>query len=126
MRVRHLLVALGTALGLASCGQEAPPPVPGGSSAGPVPASSASGGDAAKGRQVYVGQCVACHNSDPAKPGPVGPAVRGASLELLAAKVVHGTYPAGYTPKQNSRVMPPRPDLAPNIPDLAAYLRQSP
>ena len=53
----------------------------------------------------------------------MGPAVKGASKALLEAKVLHGTYPAGYTPKRPTKVMPPTPALAPDIDALAAYLR---
>ena len=49
--------------------------------------------------------------------------MKGSSRELLEARVVQGNYPPGYTPKRPSKVMPPRPDLAPSIPDLAAYLQ---
>ena len=78
---------------------------------------------AERGRQVYLAQCTACHASDPAQNGPLGPALRGSSQELLEARVVRGTYPPGYTPKRPSAVMQPMPHVAPSIPDLAAYLR---
>jgi mono/diheme cytochrome c family protein len=83
------------------------------------------GGDelATRGRQVYLAQCIQCHNANPALDGPVGPAVKGASRELLEAKVLRGEYPAGYRPKRPTRVMPPQPTLAPDIPALAAYLK---
>jgi mono/diheme cytochrome c family protein len=80
-------------------------------------------GPAAKGKQIYLAQCTACHNSDPSKPGPVGPPVKGSSPELLEAKVLRGTYPPAYTPKQDTSLMQPMPHLAANIPDLSAYLR---
>ena len=86
-------------------------------------AATAAAGDPEKGRQVYLGQCVACHNRDPEKDGPLGPMVKGASRELLEARVLRAEYPAGYKPKRDSKVMPPRPDLAPSVPDLAVYLR---
>ena len=78
---------------------------------------------AERGRQVFLAQCVSCHGPDPAQAGPIGPAVKGASKELLEAKVVAGTYPAGYTPKRSTRVMLPLPALAPDVPALADYLR---
>jgi len=83
------------------------------------------GGDAlaSRGRQVYLGQCIQCHNADPASAGPVGPPVKGAARELLEAKVLRGEYPPGYTPRRPTKVMPPQPNLAPDIPALAAYLR---
>ena len=84
-----------------------------------------SGGDglANRGRQVYLAQCIQCHNANPAIPGPVGPTVKGASRELLDAKVVRGEYPPGYRPQRPTKVMPPQPALAPDIPALAAYLK---
>jgi mono/diheme cytochrome c family protein len=77
---------------------------------------------AARGRTVYLAQCTACHATDPAQPGPLGPPIKGSPRELLEAKVLHGTYPAGYTPKRTSTVMPPMPQLASSLPDLAAFL----
>lgn len=83
-----------------------------------------NGNDAAsRGKQVYLAECIACHHSDPAKDGPLGPAVKGSSQELLEARVLRGTYPPGYTPKRPTALMPPMPKLAPKIPDLAAFLR---
>jgi mono/diheme cytochrome c family protein len=84
-----------------------------------------SGGDAlvARGRQVYLAQCIQCHNANPAIPGPVGPEVKGASRELLEAKIVRGEYPPGYRPQRPTRVMPPQPTLAPDIPAIATYLK---
>jgi mono/diheme cytochrome c family protein len=78
---------------------------------------------AERGRQVYLAQCVACHNTDPAQPGPVGPPVKGAARALLEAKVLKGTYPPGHTPKRSTTVMVPLPALAPDIAALADYLR---
>ncbi len=77
---------------------------------------------AAQGHTVYLAQCTACHATNPAQAGPVGPPIKGSSRELLEAKVLHGTYPAGYTPKRTSTVMPPMPQLASSLPDLAAFL----
>jgi mono/diheme cytochrome c family protein len=71
---------------------------------------------------VYLSQCTACHAVDPAQAGPVGPELKGASRELLEAKVLRGTYPPGYTPKRPTSVMPPQPQLA-DLPALAAYLK---
>jgi mono/diheme cytochrome c family protein len=116
-------VSVSLALLLAGCGdQPAPPPAGNASAPTPTTAGVAAAGSAEKGRQVWLGQCVACHNPDPTKDGPLGPAVKGSSRELVDARVVRGEYPAGYTPKRPTKVMPPRPDLAPSVPDLAAYL----
>jgi mono/diheme cytochrome c family protein len=79
--------------------------------------------EAERGRQVYVAQCTACHATDPAQNGPLGPAVKGASRELLEARILHGAYPPGYTPKRTSAIMQPLPHLAGSLDDLAAFLR---
>ena len=50
---------------------------------------------------------------DPRTDGSLGPAVAGASLELLTARVLRAEYPAGYTPKRETRVMVPLPHLEP-------------
>jgi mono/diheme cytochrome c family protein len=106
------LAPLGALLLLAACG-ESPSSRPG----------PATGGNPDLGRQVYLGQCASCHASDPGQRGPVGPAVKGSSRELLEARLLRGTYPPGYTPKQATTVMQPMPHLAANLDDLAAYLR---
>lgn len=85
--------------------------------------TTGTGGNAAKGQQMWLAHCVACHNADPAKDGPIGPAVNGSSPALLEAKVLRGDYPPGHKPKRETKVMPPRPDLAPNLPDLVAFLK---
>ncbi|MFQ5521631.1 MAG: cytochrome c, partial [Candidatus Methylomirabilia bacterium] len=64
----------------------------------------------------------ACHNRDPARDGPLGPAIKGASRALLEAKVLRGTYPSGYTPRRTTELMAPQPQLAESIDDLAAFL----
>jgi mono/diheme cytochrome c family protein len=101
--VRRALAALVT-LALAGCGE------------------GAGGAAAARGRSVYLAQCTTCHATDPARPGPVGPPVKGASRALLEARLLHAGYPPGYTPKRRSAVMPAMPQLEASIPDLAAYL----
>jgi mono/diheme cytochrome c family protein len=92
----------------------------GGGSASGGPAGP---GDAEKGRAVYLANCAACHSTDPSRDGTLGPAIAGSSRELVEARVVHGTYPPGYTPKRPSAVMLKLPHLAPAVPDLAAYLQ---
>jgi mono/diheme cytochrome c family protein len=79
--------------------------------------------EAERGRQVYLSSCIACHNADPASPGPVGPEVKGSSQELLEAKLLRGTYPPGYKPKRPTSVMPPQAQVEKDIPALAAYLK---
>ena len=48
---------------------------------------SSKGADWQRGRAVYVANCVACHNNDPSKDGPIGPAIKGSSKELIEARV---------------------------------------
>ena len=103
--MRRLVVAALAALALAGCEQ------------------AKLSAEAERGRTVYNGQCTACHNFDPSQPGAVGPEIKGSSRELLEAKVVKGTYPPGYKPKRPTGVMPPQPQVAGDIPALAAYLR---
>ncbi len=125
MRGGGLAVLLASGVLLTACGQDekpAPTAGPTGSASSPG-AVRAAAGDPTKGQQIWLGQCVACHNPDPGKDGPIGPAVKGASKDLLEARVVHAAYPPGYKPKRETKVMPPRPDLVASIPDLAAYLR---
>ena len=88
-------------------------------------ACSDGGGDAlaGRGKQVYLAQCIQCHNANPAIAGPVGPPVKGSPRELLEAKVLRGEYPPGYAPKRPTKVMPPQPGLAPDVRALAAYLK---
>ena len=79
--------------------------------------------EAERGRQVYQSQCIACHNPDPEKAGPIGPAVKGSSADLLKAKVLQGTYPPGYAPKRPTKVMQPLPQVEKDISALAEYLK---
>ena len=78
----------------------------------------------ARGRGVYMANCIACHNPNPRKDGNVGPALYGSSEELLRARVLEIRYPPGYTPKRPTKVMPPLPHLKPEIGALHAFLNQ--
>lgn len=75
-----------------------------------------------RGRAVYLANCVACHNNDPSRDGPIGPAIRGASKDLLDARVLSTAYPANYRPKRPTKIMPQFPFLKEEIPNLTAYL----
>ena len=77
----------------------------------------------AQGAKVYKSNCTACHNMDPSKKGSLGPAIAGSSEALVEARVVHGTYPPGYTPKSDSRLMVAMPYLAKDVKALTAYLQ---
>lgn len=81
-----------------------------------------AGSPVEQGRRVYVANCIACHNMDPAKEGTLGPPVAGSSRELLEARVIQGVYPDGYAPKRDSTLMQPLPYLAGDVDALAAYL----
>ena len=85
--------------------------------------SSGPSTDAQRGQEVYMSTCIACHNADPALPGALGPPVKGASRELLEARILRADYPAGYKPKRDTRQMVAFPQLAPHIDALAAYLK---
>ena len=104
-RMRTVVVACALAVSVAGCARDTLSP------------------EAERGRQVYLAQCTACHATDPAKPGPVGPPIKGSSRELLEAKVLRGTYPPGYRPKRPTAVMPPQPQVAGDIAALTAYLK---
>ncbi|MGN6731464.1 MAG: c-type cytochrome [Candidatus Binatia bacterium] len=75
-----------------------------------------------RGRAVYLANCVACHNNDPSKEGPIGPVIKGSSRELIEAQVLSTSYPLNYKPKRPTKVMPQFPFLKDEIPYLAAYL----
>ena len=77
---------------------------------------------AQRGKAVYAANCIACHNPDPGLDGGIGPAVAGASPELLEARIMRAQYPDGYTPKQPSQVMVALPYLEGDLAALAAYL----
>jgi mono/diheme cytochrome c family protein len=80
---------------------------------------------AKRGEQVFQIHCTACHARNPAQPGPVGPPIAGASLELLQAKVLRNEYPPGYEPKRDTKAMIPLVHLEPELPALAAYLERA-
>jgi mono/diheme cytochrome c family protein len=75
-----------------------------------------------RGEQVYLNNCTACHARNPNESGPVGPPIAGSSRELLEAKVLRNEYPAGYTPKRDTKAMIPLAHLEPELPALVAYL----
>jgi mono/diheme cytochrome c family protein len=75
-----------------------------------------------RGAVIYRTNCIACHNANPNLPGSLGPAIAGAPRDLIATRVLHGAYPAGYLPKRHTHIMKPLPWLEPHIEDLAAFL----
>lgn len=80
-------------------------------------------GDAEKGKTVYNTFCIACHNPDPALAGPIGPEIKGSSRELLEARVMRGQYPDDYTPKRETKIMPPMTNLVNDIDHLTEFLK---
>ena len=76
-----------------------------------------------RGRQAYLGNCIACHNMNPALAGSLGPEVKGATRELLEARILRAEYPPGYKAKRETVLMPAQPQLAGSIADLAAFLK---
>ena len=78
--------------------------------------------DIEKGRMVYFANCVSCHNNNPKKPGSIGPAVYGVSIDVLTQKIVSGKYPENYKPRRKSKIMPPMPHLNKEIPNLHAFI----
>jgi mono/diheme cytochrome c family protein len=78
----------------------------------------------ARGKVVYLSNCIACHSTNPSAAGSQGPAVAGSSRDLLAAKILRGVYPEGYKPKRTSGAMPMLPHLEPDLDALEAYLNE--
>ncbi|HLI78913.1 MAG TPA: cytochrome c [Candidatus Binataceae bacterium] len=76
-----------------------------------------------RGRVIYMSNCVVCHNPDPNLPGSQGPDIAGSSRELVAARVLHLSYPPGYTPKRKTHAMRAIPTLAPEIDNIVAFLQ---
>ena len=76
-----------------------------------------------RGSVVYDTNCTACHAREPDKPGPVGPPIAGASLELLEAKVLRNEYPPGHTPLRDTKAMIPLVHLEKELPALHAFLQ---
>lgn len=90
-----------------------------------APAASTAVSLSARGRSVYMANCIACHNADPSKNGPIGPAVQGASLALLTKRVMEASYPEGYQPKRSTKAMAALPHLQADLPALEAFLGQN-
>lgn len=87
-----------------------------------APAKTGRAADPKRGRGIYLANCISCHNNDPSKDGPIGPGISGASQELIETRLLHASYPPGYTPKRNTKMMPAMPYLKNAIPDLVAFL----
>jgi len=76
----------------------------------------------ARGETIYKMNCISCHNPDPSKDGPTGPALKGSAFELIKARVTKAQYPEGYKPKRDTKIMPALPHLENEVPALHAFL----
>ncbi|EKO80092.1 MULTISPECIES: cytochrome c [unclassified Leptospira] len=76
-----------------------------------------------QGKGLYLTNCSACHNQNPALDGTIGPAIQDSNFELLKARIVEGTYPPGYTPKRTSRIMTKLPLTDDQIRNIEAFLK---
>lgn len=75
-----------------------------------------------QGQLVYVTNCLSCHNSDPTKPGSLGPDIAGTSIEILTIKIKGLPFPSTYVPKRTTHMMPALPFVEKDIPAIHAYL----
>lgn len=80
-----------------------------------------------RGRQLYLSNCISCHNKDPNLKGPIGPEMIDAPLEVMTSKVMTGAYPAklplGFVPKRKSKLMRKIPKLEKEIPLIYEYVQ---
>jgi mono/diheme cytochrome c family protein len=82
--------------------------------------------ETAQGEVLYATHCTACHNRNPDKDGSLGPAIKGSSLELVQARVLHGAYPPGYSPKRPTHIMQQLPLTEEDVQAIHAYLNSQP
>ncbi len=78
-----------------------------------------------RGKALYRTYCTSCHHLNPHQTLPMGPALFGSSQLLLKEKILHGTYPKNYQPKQQTQTMPTFPDLQKEIDSFWIYLNDS-
>jgi len=100
----QVVVAYAIAIIVAGCSEDRPP----------TPSE--------RGRRIYLAVCTTCHHPDPRQVGGTGPAIAGSSRALIEARVLHASYPVGYTPQRATKAMVALPHLAPYIDDLSAFL----
>lgn len=90
-------------------------------------AQVADGATLAKGKRLYLSNCIQCHNKDPNLKGSLGPEMVDAPLEVMTAKVMTGVYPeklpAGFVPKRKTKVMRKIPHLKNDIPAIYAWVQ---
>ena len=78
-----------------------------------------------RGRQIYMSNCIACHNPDPNQAGALGPDIAGSPRELVEGMVLRNEYPDGYRPKRETRAMIPLLHLEAEIDALVAFLGEA-
>lgn len=79
--------------------------------------------DIQEGKRVYILNCVRCHNSNPNKPGTIGPDLVTTPLEVFRTKVPHGTYPLGYVTKRRTKIMPRFLHLTNRVDQVYKYIQ---
>jgi mono/diheme cytochrome c family protein len=81
----------------------------------------------AKGKRLYLSNCIQCHNKDPNMKGSLGPEMIDAPLSVMTSKVMTGVYPAslppGFVPKRKSKAMRKIPKLEKDIPAIHAWVQ---
>jgi mono/diheme cytochrome c family protein len=78
--------------------------------------------EANSGKALYQSRCTSCHNTNPTKPGNIGPDIASSSLELITLKTQKREYPKGYKPKRKTRVMPRIVLTEKQLKELHAYI----
>ncbi len=83
--------------------------------------------DIEKGHQIYLSQCIACHNKDPNVKGAIGPELVDAPVDLMKIKVVTGRYPEvlpdGFVPKRKTKLMKKFPQFEADVPSIHAWIQ---
>lgn len=83
--------------------------------------------DIEKGKEIYLSQCIKCHNKDPNVKGAIGPEMVDAPLEVMQAKVFTGRYPEvlpeGFVPKRKTKQMTKLPQYIKDVPSIHAYVQ---
>lgn len=80
-----------------------------------------------RGKNLYMKNCLQCHNRDPNKKGPIGPEIVDAPLEVMTSKIMTSNYPSplpeGFVPKRKSHAMRAIPKLKDDIPAIHAWVQ---
>lgn len=78
-----------------------------------------------KGKNIFIENCLNCHNPNIARPETIGPNIAGSSIEVVTARVLRAQYPEHYLFKRKSHLMPAFPQLEKDIPAIHAYVNSS-